>query len=65
VQQGRELLLGVVLGGFAVIVEVDDGVRVDGNSHLKARGKNIICGEACGDGFLFQGLSRVRLRSFI
>jgi hypothetical protein len=39
VQQGRELLLGVVLRAFAVIVEVDDGVRVDGNSHLKARGK--------------------------
>jgi hypothetical protein len=52
----------------AVIVEVDDEVRVDGNSHLKARGKNIICGRACGDEFLFQGLSRVisiGLRSFI
>jgi hypothetical protein len=58
VQQTRELLLGVVLR--AVIVEVDDGVRVDGNSHLKARGKNIICGKACGDEFLFQGLFRFR-----
>jgi hypothetical protein len=60
VQQGRELLLGVVLRAVAVIVEVDDGVRIDGNSHLKARGKNIICGEACGDEFLFQGLFRFR-----
>jgi hypothetical protein len=54
-----------VLRAIAVIVEVDDEVRVDGNSHLKARGKNIICGKACGDEFSFQGLSRVRLRSFI
>ena len=54
-----------MLRAVAVIVEVDDEVRVDGNSHLKARGKNIICGKACGDEFSFQGLSRVRLRSFI
>jgi hypothetical protein len=28
-----------VLRAVAVIVEVDDGVRVDGNSHLEVRGK--------------------------
>ena len=46
----------------AVAVIIDDEVRVDRNS---ARGKLLICGKACGDEFLFQGLSRVRWRDFI
>jgi len=48
-----------------VIVIIDDEVRVDRNSHLKARGKLLICGKACGDEFLFQGLFRVRWCDFI
>jgi len=31
-----------VLGAVAIIVEVDDRVRVNGNSHLEARGKILL-----------------------
>jgi len=49
----------------AVAVIIDDEVHVDRTSHLEARGKLLICGKACGDEFLSQGLSRVRWRDFI